>query len=160
GRKDSNFPDGGSARGEKPESGRGAAEDSGPAPATQGGGGPPDRPGRDAALRHHPGASGKPPLCLSGRLRRMRHRTVRTRLLPGLLLAAVAAGGLGRAEILEEIVAKVNNSIITRSQFEERLAVYQQQLSRKYSGDELGLKTQAAADDLLRNMIMETLLVQ
>ena len=90
----------------------------------------------------------------------MRHRTVRTRLLPGLLLAAVAAGGMGRAEILEEIVAKVNNSIITRSQFEERLAVYQQQLSRKYSGDELGLKTQAAADDLLRNMIMETLLVQ
>jgi parvulin-like peptidyl-prolyl isomerase len=76
------------------------------------------------------------------------------------LLAAGGSLSVPRAEILEEIVAKVNNSIITRSQFEERLAVYQQQLRAKYSDQELTEKTAAAADGLLRNMITETLLVQ
>jgi parvulin-like peptidyl-prolyl isomerase len=82
------------------------------------------------------------------------------RALRWILLGAAIAPGLARAEIVEEIVAKVNNSIITRSEFEERLAVYQQQLRSKYAEDELGVKTAAAADGLLRNMITETLLVQ
>ena len=68
--------------------------------------------------------------------------------------------GRARAEILEEIVAKVNNSMITRSQLQERLAGYEEQLKSKYSGDELNAQTEAAADGLLRNMITETLLVQ
>jgi peptidyl-prolyl cis-trans isomerase SurA len=76
------------------------------------------------------------------------------------LLGVSLALSLARAEILEEIVAKVNNSMITRTQLQERLAVYEQQLRAKYSGDELGAKTEAAADGLLRNMITETLLVQ
>jgi parvulin-like peptidyl-prolyl isomerase len=75
-------------------------------------------------------------------------------------MAAILAAGVARAEVLEEIVAKVNNSIITTSQFKERLAVYQQQLGRKYSEAELSTKMEAATDNLLRNMIMETLLVQ
>ncbi|MCI0657814.1 MAG: SurA N-terminal domain-containing protein, partial [Acidobacteria bacterium] len=74
------------------------------------------------------------------------------------LLGVSLAGSLVRAEILEEIVAKVNNSMITRTQLQERLAVYEQQLKSKYSGDELEAKTEAAADGLLRNMITETLL--
>jgi peptidyl-prolyl cis-trans isomerase SurA len=82
-------------------------------------------------------------------------------LAAGMALLGVSLlPGLARAEILEEIVAKVNNSMITRSQLQERLAVYEQQLRAKYSGDELGAKTEAAADGLLRNMITETLLVQ
>ena len=82
------------------------------------------------------------------------------------LAAAVALLGMSlvprpaRGEILEEIVAKVNNSMITRSQLQERLAVYEQQLRTKYTGDELNAKTEAAVDGLLRNMITETLLVQ
>ena len=82
------------------------------------------------------------------------------RILAGGCLLAGLAAGPARAEILEEIVAKVNGSIITRSQFEERLAVVQQEFSRKYSGDELGTRTEAAVDGLLRSMITETLLVQ
>ncbi|MCI0407215.1 MAG: SurA N-terminal domain-containing protein, partial [Acidobacteria bacterium] len=76
--------------------------------------------------------------------------------LLGVCLAPMAA----RAEIVEEIVAKVNNSMITRTQLQERLSVYEQQLRSKYSGDELDAKTEAALDGLLRNMITETLLVQ
>src|SRR4030095_16850168 len=76
------------------------------------------------------------------------------------LLGASLISASARAEILEEIVAKVNNSMITRSQLQERLAGYEQQLKAKYSGDELDAKTVAAADGLLRNMITETLLVQ
>ena len=82
------------------------------------------------------------------------------KVVPWLVAGAVMLSGTARAEIVEEIVAKVNNSIITRTQFEERLAVYQQQLRSKYAEDELGAKTAAAADGLLRNMITETLLVQ
>lgn len=76
------------------------------------------------------------------------------------LLVGAAACLPARAEIVEEIVAKVNNSIITRTQFEERLALYEEQLGRKYSGSELAAKVDAAADELLHNMIIETLLVQ
>jgi parvulin-like peptidyl-prolyl isomerase len=82
------------------------------------------------------------------------------RRIATVAIAMVLAAGVARAEIVEEIVAKVNNSIITTSQFRDRLAVYQQQLSRKYPDEDLSLKMEAAADNLLRNMIMETLLVQ
>jgi len=82
------------------------------------------------------------------------------RTTAALVLGFGLAGGAVRAEILEEIVAKVNNSMITRTQLQERLAVYEQQLRTKYSGMELQAKTEAAADGLLRNMITETLLVQ
>jgi parvulin-like peptidyl-prolyl isomerase len=70
------------------------------------------------------------------------------------------SASLVRAEILEEIVAKINNSIITTTQFEERLEVYRQQLARKYPDEDLSTRMEAATDNLLRNMIMETLLVQ
>jgi parvulin-like peptidyl-prolyl isomerase len=91
----------------------------------------------------------------------MRPHLLRRACLAILLAAGAAALCVpARAEVVEEIVAKVNNSIITRSQFEERLALYQEQLSRKYSGSELAAKVDAAADELLHNMIIETLLVQ
>jgi len=91
----------------------------------------------------------------------MKLRRAATRMLAAVtLLGASLVPGLLRAEILEEIVAKVNNSMITRSQLQERLAIYEQQLKAKYSGDELNAKAEAAADGLLRNMITETLLVQ
>lgn len=65
-----------------------------------------------------------------------------------------------RAEVLEEIVAKVNNSIITRTEFEARLDLFREQLSRKYTGTELDAKIESARDSVLHNIIIETLLVQ
>jgi parvulin-like peptidyl-prolyl isomerase len=87
-------------------------------------------------------------------------RPRRSACLAASALAWILGQAPARAEILEEIVAKVNNSMITRTQLQDRLAIYEQQLRSKYSGMELQAKTEAAADGLLRNMITETLLVQ
>jgi parvulin-like peptidyl-prolyl isomerase len=84
-------------------------------------------------------------------------RWLRAAALAGLLVVAPGAAG---AAILEEIVAKVNNSIITRTDYEERLAVFRQQMSEKYTGDELDRRTASGQEALLHNMIIENLLVQ
>ncbi len=87
---------------------------------------------------------------------------MKSRILPIAVLAL--AGSLlpvpSRAEIVEEIVAKVNNSIITRSEFEDRMMLYRQQLSEKYTGEELDNKLAASQEAILHNMILENLLVQ
>jgi len=73
---------------------------------------------------------------------------------------ALGQGGWLRAEILEDLVAKVNNTIITRTQFLGRLEVVKAQLSRRYSGAELDRHTAGAHEATLRNMIVENLLVE
>lgn len=87
---------------------------------------------------------------------------------PGRLLAAAALAAvfafllpsLSRGEILEEIVAKVNNSIITRTEFEMRLLLYRQQMSQKFTGEDLDKKMAAGQEAILHNMVIENLLVQ
>jgi parvulin-like peptidyl-prolyl isomerase len=64
------------------------------------------------------------------------------------------------AAIIEEIVAKVNNRIITRSEFEERGAFILQQIYREASGADLDRKLKDAQDSLLANMITELLLLE
>ena len=88
----------------------------------------------------------------------MRIRRLAAAAIPAILVLGVPSGA--RAEILEEIVAKVNNSIVTRSQFEERMTLYRQQMSQKYTGEELDRKMQASQESILHNMIIESLLVQ
>ncbi len=87
-------------------------------------------------------------------------RLIRPLLALALLTAALGTVPRARAEILEEIVAKVNNEIITLTEFEARLELFRQQISRKYSGDDLDAKMEESRDLLLHNMIIESLLVQ
>ncbi|HMC83425.1 MAG TPA: SurA N-terminal domain-containing protein, partial [Candidatus Polarisedimenticolia bacterium] len=87
-------------------------------------------------------------------------RLIRPLLALALLTAALGTVPKARAEILEEIVAKVNNEIITLTEFEARLELFRQQISRKYSGDDLDAKMEESRDLLLHNMIIESLLVQ
>ncbi len=77
-----------------------------------------------------------------------------------LAVVCLFAPCAARAEILEEIVAKVNNSIITRSEFEGRLALYRQQMSQRYTGKELDERMAASQESILHNIIIESLLVQ
>jgi parvulin-like peptidyl-prolyl isomerase len=74
-----------------------------------------------------------------------------------VLLAAVAPC---RAAILEEIVAKVNNKIISKSEFEQRGTYILQQVYQEYSGAELDRQLKEAQDTMLANMITELLLVE
>ena len=84
---------------------------------------------------------------------RPRRTTLRT-LAALSILAAVAAGAPPRAAIIEEIVAKVNNRIITKSEYDQRNLYLVQQT--KGSQEEM----QQAKDALLANLITEALLIE
>ena len=77
-------------------------------------------------------------------------------LIVGLALFVSAA----RAEVVEEIVAKVNDDIITKSDLETEEQGILQELYRRYSGPELDSQVQAAKDGLLRNLIDRKVLLQ
>ncbi len=80
-----------------------------------------------------------------------------------LLLALVPLLGVmaeARAAIVEEIVAKVNNRIISKSEFEERSSYILKQIYQQYSGADLDKHLQDARETMLANMITELLLVE
>ena len=61
---------------------------------------------------------------------------------------------------MEEIVARVNNRIITKSEWEERGTFILRQVYQQYSGAELDRQLQQAQDTLLANMVTELLLLE
>ena len=85
-------------------------------------------------------------------------------LVPGLpalalltvLLASPAPAG---AAIVEEMVAKVNNRIVTKSEFEERGSYVLKQIYQQFSGAELDRELVEAQESMLANMITELLLI-
>jgi len=80
-------------------------------------------------------------------------------------LAFVAAtivfwGGPAHAEVLDEIVAKVNDDIVTKSDLESAEQGMLQELYRQYSGTELDARAEKGKKELLRNLIDGRVLVQ
>ncbi|MFQ5877930.1 MAG: peptidyl-prolyl cis-trans isomerase [Acidobacteriota bacterium] len=91
--------------------------------------------------------------------------TDRPRLGPRKTLLALAVLLLApppqaRAAVVEEIVARVNNRIITKSEFEQRGEFILREIYREYSGEELDRQLRAAEESMLANMITELLLVE
>lgn len=84
---------------------------------------------------------------------------VRRLLSIGVMLAGIVAWPSGAA-VVEEIVAKINNRIITRSEFEERGQVLLQQVYQQYFGEDLDREIKAAQESLLANLITESLLME
>jgi len=76
------------------------------------------------------------------------------------VLSALVATGSGRAAVVEEIVAKVNNRIISKSEFEQRGSYILAQVYQEYSGAELDRQLKEAQDTLLANMVTELLLLE
>jgi len=87
----------------------------------------------------------------------IRRPAVRALLLA--LAASLPSVSPGRAAIVEEIVAKVNNRIISKSEFEERSSYILKQIYQQYSGSELDERLKDARETMLANMITELLLV-
>ena len=79
--------------------------------------------------------------------------------LPLLLALALVPRSAGAA-IVEEIVAKVNNRIITKSEFEERSQFILREIYRQFAGTELDRQLSEAQDTMLANMITELLLLE
>ena len=73
-----------------------------------------------------------------------------------LLVLTAPAGGA----IVEEIVARANNRIISKSEFDERGAYILKQIYQQYSGADLDQRLQDAHETMLANMISELLLVE
>ncbi len=94
--------------------------------------------------------------CVAPRWGRRAGRRV---IAAGFLLAGLFPLSAGAA-VVEEIVAKVNNRIITKSEFEERGQILLQQVYQQYFGEDLDREIQVAQDGLLANLITETLLVE
>jgi len=81
----------------------------------------------------------------------------------GAVLALAAAGApsaRGGATIVNRIIARVNNEIITQRQFQREQQKLHESLVQQYSGAELETQYREQQANLLRNMIDEDLMVE
>jgi len=89
---------------------------------------------------------------------------MKPRLSHGLLTGVLLFCGSSLAEttVFEEIICRVNNDIITKSEYEEavNLLKLRTQSQQKLSGEALAQAVREGEKDLLKNMIEERLLVQ
>src|SRR5262245_45231846 len=74
--------------------------------------------------------------------------------------AATLVSPAVRAAVVDELVAKVNNRIITASEFEERQKALVAQVSQEHSGPGMDRELQSAQEALLANVITEALLLE
>jgi peptidyl-prolyl cis-trans isomerase SurA len=72
----------------------------------------------------------------------------------------LACAALGGAKIVERIIARVNNEIITQRTYEQEQEKLRQQLAQQYSGAELEAQVKAQSKNLLRDLIDQSLMVQ
>jgi peptidyl-prolyl cis-trans isomerase SurA len=84
---------------------------------------------------------------------------VASRLL-GIMVVLVLSGRAARAELIDEIVAKVNDDIVTKSDMDTEEQGMLQELYRRHSGVELDAQVAEAKKDLLRHLIDQRVLVQ
>jgi peptidyl-prolyl cis-trans isomerase SurA len=87
----------------------------------------------------------------------MRNKTLAA--LAGLLLAGLATGW-ARGEVIEQIVAQVNNDIITLTQYNTEKQNLLKQMSGRYQGEELTARYTVAVKQILPTLINELLLIQ
>jgi peptidyl-prolyl cis-trans isomerase SurA len=87
---------------------------------------------------------------------------LRGRLLLAVLGLMLAAGvpRLQAAKIVDRVVARVNNEIITQRQYDQQLAELRNQLARDATGAELDAKVKEQSKNMLRDMIDQDLLVE
>ena len=79
-------------------------------------------------------------------------------LLPALSLLFFTTSA--RAEVIEEIMVRVNNNVITRADFSKRRTTMLAALNQQYSGDELSARAKTLDTDVLRRMTEEYLLIE
>lgn len=75
-------------------------------------------------------------------------------------MAVASLPAVAAPKIINRIICRVNNEIITQMQFEREQQKLREDLSQKYVGADLETKVRQQSADLLRSMIDEDLLVQ
>ncbi len=72
----------------------------------------------------------------------------------------VAPSIMSAATVVERIIARVNNNIVTQKQFQRKQQELRAQLAREYSGAELEAQFKEQSKNLLRDLIDQDLMVQ
>jgi len=68
--------------------------------------------------------------------------------------------GLSAAKIIDRIIARVNSEIITQRQFDREKEQIRAELAQRYSGPELDAQVRQQAQNLLRDLIDQSLMVE
>ncbi len=76
------------------------------------------------------------------------------------LLVAAQPPYLRAAKVIDRIIARVNNEIITQRQFDREKAKVRAELAQRYSGAELDAQARQESKNLLRDLIDQALMVQ
>lgn len=77
-----------------------------------------------------------------------------------VFLNLVLLAALARADVIEQILARVNNEIVTSSELERQKKQLRSELAQQYTGAELDRVYSEREKDLLRDLIDQSLLVQ
>lgn len=80
-------------------------------------------------------------------------------IFTAIVLAALVSN-LSGAKVVDRIIARVNNEIVTQRQFEREKETFRAQLAQRYSGAELEAQVRQESKNLLRDLIDEALMVQ
>jgi peptidyl-prolyl cis-trans isomerase SurA len=80
--------------------------------------------------------------------------------LGALAIAGTAPRATARTLLIERIIVRINNKIITQRQYDKELETLHAQLAQNYSGGELEQQFNLKKKDMLRDMIDQDLLVQ
>jgi peptidyl-prolyl cis-trans isomerase SurA len=81
-------------------------------------------------------------------------------LASALLAASLVPRPARAAHVVERIIARVNSEIITQRQYDREKAKVPEELAQQYSGPELQAKVNDETQNLLRNLIDQSLMVQ
>jgi peptidyl-prolyl cis-trans isomerase SurA len=76
------------------------------------------------------------------------------------MLLGVRPSTLSAAKVIDRIIARVNNEIVTQRQFEREKEKVRAELAQRYSGPELDTQVRGESKNLLRDLIDESLMVQ
>lgn len=87
-------------------------------------------------------------------------KSLRPRWMASVVTTLAIGAGLARAEVVDEIVAKVNDDIVTKSDLDTEEQGLLQELYRRFSGAELDGKVAEAKKELLRRLIDRRVLIQ
>jgi peptidyl-prolyl cis-trans isomerase SurA len=79
--------------------------------------------------------------------------------IPALALSAVLAGAAYGA-VIDEIVIKVNDSVVTKTEFDRRLESTAEGMKREYKGPDMEARLKEMPQKLLEQMVEELLLVE
>ncbi|HLI30412.1 MAG TPA: peptidylprolyl isomerase [Terriglobia bacterium] len=90
----------------------------------------------------------------------MKSKIILIAVIVATMLPVATPSAFCRTVLIDRIIARVNEEIITQRQYDDQKEQLRAQLAQQYHGSELEAHYRAASENLLRDMIDQDLLVQ